>query len=372
MAGKGARMTGSGEVFPTSYAQARARFLQAAHGAGLEVESRLHPLPGRDGEELAMDVAREGHPDAGNLLIVSSACHGVEGFCGSGVQVAALRDAHWREHARRRGVAVLYVHALNPYGFSHIRRATHENVDLNRNFQDFSRPLPVNEAYREIHALLLPEEWPPSPANDAAVAQRRATGGEAAYQAALTRGQYEFPGGLFFGGTAPTWSNLALREVLRSHGRRAARIAWIDIHTGLGPSGVGERIYAGRDDAAALATAREWWCGNGATPITSIYDGSSTSAFLTGLMCGAVYEECPQAQYTGIAIEYGTLPLMPMLQTLRAEHWLHLHPQAPEALAAQIKRQMKDAFYIDTDTWKEQVLRQAREALFQCADGLAD
>src|SRR6185369_1815723 len=230
VAGKGARMTGGGNVFSDSYVQARTRFLQSAREAGLEVESKPHPLKGRDGEELALDVARDGHPNAASVLIVSSACHGVEGFCGSGVQLSALSNAPWREHARRRGVAVLYLHALNPYGFSHLRRTTHENVDLNRNFHDFSRPLPVNEAYREIHALLLPEEWPPSAANNAAVAQRLATSGEAAYQAILTRGQYEFPGGLFFGGTGPTWSNLALREVLRSHGRRAARIAWIDIH----------------------------------------------------------------------------------------------------------------------------------------------
>jgi hypothetical protein len=88
-------------------------------------------------------------------------------------------------------------------------------------------------------------------------------------------------------------------------------------------------------------------------------------------MFAAIYEECPQAQYTGIAMEYGTLPLMDVMQALRAEHWLHLHPQAPPALAAQIKRQMKDAFYVDTGEWKAQVLRQAREALFQAADGLS-
>lgn len=364
-------MTGVADVFSASYAQGRARFLQAAQEAGLEVEAKLHPLKGADGEELAMDVARAGHPNTDHLLILTSACHGVEGFCGSGVQVSALHDVEWREHTRERGVAVLYVHALNPYGFSHIRRATHENVDLNRNFQDFSRPLPVNEAYRELHPLLLPEEWPPSPANASAIAQYIATRGLAAFQAAMSGGQYGFPDGLFFGGTAPTWSNLALREVLRSHGRRAGRIAWIDFHTGLGPRGVGERIYAGRDDPAAVARARAWWDGNGATPVTSIYDGSSSSAFLTGLMCNAVYEECPQAQYTGIAMEYGTVPLMETLQALRGEAWLHLHPQAPPALAARIKQQMKDTFYIDGDEWKEQVLRQAREALFQAADGLA-
>jgi hypothetical protein len=63
--------------------------------------------------------------------------------------------------------------------------------------------------------------------------------------------------------------------------------------------------------------------------------------------------------------------VMETLQALRAEHWLHLHPEVPAALAARIKQQMKDAFYTDTDEWKAQVLRQAREALFQAADGLA-
>ena len=364
-------MIAVGAAFSSSYAEARERFLQAAQEAGLQVESTPHPLAGRDGEALAMDVARDGDADSDSLLIVSSACHGVEGFCGSGVQVAALHDEAWREHARRRGVAVLYIHALNPYGFSHIRRATHENVDLNRNFHDFSRPLPVNEGYRELHPLLLPDEWPPGDANRAAVGRFVAERGLEALQAAVSRGQHEFPDGIFYGGQAPTWSNLALREVLRSRGRRAARIGWIDIHTGLGPSGVGERIYAGREDPRAIARARDWWSSAGATPVTSIYDGSSTSAFLTGLMWSAAYEECPQAQYTGIAIEYGTVPLMEALQALRAEHWLHLHPQAPAALAAQIKRQMRDAFYVDTAEWKEQVLRQAREALVQAADGLA-
>jgi hypothetical protein len=134
------------EAFSATYAQARVRFLEAAARAGLAIESHVHPLAGREGETLAMDVARDGPADAASVLIVSSACHGVEGHCGSGVQVFALHDQEWLAKARGAGVAVLYIHALNPYGFSHGRRVTHENVDLNRNFQDFSQPLPVNES----------------------------------------------------------------------------------------------------------------------------------------------------------------------------------------------------------------------------------
>ena len=94
-------------AFSSSYAQARRRFLEAAAAAGLALQSHAHPLKGRDGEELAMDIVRDGPADASKLLIISSACHGVEGYCGSGVQVHELHDAEWLAHARAQGVAVL-------------------------------------------------------------------------------------------------------------------------------------------------------------------------------------------------------------------------------------------------------------------------
>ena len=152
----------------------------------MAITSHNHPLPGRDGETLAMDVALDGSADAERLLIVSSACHGVEGYCGSGVQVFAAHDAEWREHARSAGVAVLYIHALNPHGFSWVRRVTNENVDLNRNFQDFSRPLPQNPAYAELHDLLLPAQWPPTAENEAAIQDYIAKHGLTRFQAAST------------------------------------------------------------------------------------------------------------------------------------------------------------------------------------------
>lgn len=358
-------------AFSARYAQARVKFLEGAAAAGMAIRSFEHPLKGRDGETLAMDVALDGPADAQNLLIVSSACHGVEGYCGSGVQVFATHDAEWHAKARAAGVAVLYIHALNPHGFSHVRRVTNENVDLNRNFQDFSQPLPVNAAYADIHDLLLPAQWPPTAENNAAIADFIARNGQLKFQAAVSQGQHQFADGLFFGGTAPTWSNTTLREVLRTYGRQARRIAWIDLHTGLGPSGLGERIFACRDDKAAFERAKAWWDPKGETRITSIYDGSSTSAFLTGLMWISIYEECPQADYTGIAMEYGTLPFNEVSQALRADHWLHKHPEAPAEQHAAIKQQLMDAFYTDTDAWRGQIISQARQAMFQAVEGLS-
>ena len=232
---------GASRFFAQSYAEARDKFFAAARLRGLGVESHLHPLTGRDGEMLALDVARDGPRHAKSLLVVSSACHGVEGFCGSGVQGALLADSAWQAVAQAAGVAVLYVHALNPHGFSWWRRTTHENVDLNRNFRDFNADAPVNASYDALADLIIPDTWPASEANAAALGKFVATHGERALQQALSGGQYHHPDGLFFGGSAPTWSHTTLRQVLRQHAARCQRLAWIDLHTGLGPSGAAPR-----------------------------------------------------------------------------------------------------------------------------------
>jgi hypothetical protein len=356
----------SAAFFAQSYAEARAKFLAAAKTAGLTVQSHAHPLSGRDGEALAMDVARFGAADARAVLVVTSACHGVEGFCGSGVQNALLADAAFHAQAQQAGVALLYVHALNPYGFSWWRRTTHENVDLNRNWLDFSQPLPPNTGYDTIAKWLVPDTWPPAPEAEAALAAYAAEHGARALQTAVSAGQPDHPHGLFFSGRAPTWSQQTLRAVLREHGRRCARLGWIDLHTGLGPSGHGERIFACRDDAAALARARAWW----GEQITSIYDGSSASARLSGMMFEGAYAECPQAEYTGIAVEYGTVPFNDVTNALRADQWLQNHPDASAEQRHAIKAQIRDAFYTDTDAWKQQIVDQGVQAARQGVAGL--
>jgi hypothetical protein len=355
------------DTFSQTYREARERFIGAAEALHLDVQSHTHPMLGRDGETLAMDVVRDGPESAASVLIVSSACHGVEGFCGSAIQSALLQDAEWRRAAHDTGVAVLYVHALNPYGFSWWRRTTHENVDLNRNFHDFSGPLPANPGYEEIASLLVPATWPPTADVEAALQRYADTHGMAAMQRAVSGGQYTHPEGIFYGGRNPTWSHATLRHVLQDHGRRCKQLAWIDLHTGLGPTGVGERIHSGRDDPVELQRARAWW----GEQVTSIYAGTSSSARLDGLMWHAAYEECPQAVYTGIALEFGTLPLEQMFGALRGDQWLELHPEADPALQQAIKRQVRDAFYVDTDEWKRQVIEQGLDAARAAVAGLS-
>lgn len=356
------------EAFSQTYLEARDKFLAAAEINGALIESYLHPNErGAQGEPLAMDVALLGDPGASNIVLLSSATHGVEGFCGSGAQVSMLRDNTLRR-AATADLAILLVHAVNPYGFSHWRRTNEQNIDLNRNFVNHRKPVPANPGYALLHPHLVPQSWPPAAEDDAAIASFIATKGEAAYQAAVSGGQYAFPDGLFFGGNAPAWSNLTLRTVMQRFVAKAKRLLWVDFHTGLGPAGHGEKIHAGRDDPEELARTRAVW----GADVTSIYDGSSVSARLEGLMPFVVYEECPNTEYAGIAIEYGTLPMPQVFQALRADNWLHLHPEAGEALRQAIKRQIRDAFYTDTDEWKAAIVEQGRDVTLRAVAALRD
>lgn len=113
---------------------------------------------------------------------------------------------------------------LNPYGFSWWRRVTHENIDLNSNFQDFTQPLPRNTAYDEIAHLLVPPTWPARWRDNAALLGFLLRRGVRALQAAVSVGQYAHADGLFYGGNEPTWSHLALRRVLREHGRACEEV----------------------------------------------------------------------------------------------------------------------------------------------------
>ncbi len=353
--------------FSATYAEARARFVAAAEARGLAVETHTHPSRrGAQGEALTIDVAVLGRPDARNALLLTSGTHGAEGFCGSGCQVGFLGDGAFAATVAGTDTRVVFVHALNPYGFSHLRRTNEDNIDLNRNFRDFRQPLPPNAAYAEVHGFIVPPTWPPGFANEARLAGYVLLHGERALQQAVTAGQCEFRDGLFYGGVAPAWSNVVLRDVLRRLAAPARRLAWIDFHTGLGPWAHGEKIYNGRDVPADIARTRAWW----GDDVTSFHDASSTSAVLTGVNNEAAYDECPAAAYAGIALEYGTLPMMDVLKALRADQWLDNHPDAPPGTRDAIKALVRAAFHDDGPAWQRKVYAQAQAAVQAALAGL--
>ena len=355
--------------FPSSYALARERFLAAARARGARIESHALPaLRGLDGEALAADVAVLGPADARAVLLLQSGTHGVEGYCGSGLQHALLREGGELDAALDAGLRVVMLHAVNPWGFSWRRRVTQEGADLNRNVRRFPVPDGPDADYEAVHPLLLPPQWPWTDANRAEIAAFIAERGDAHWRFAVTHGQWSRPEGLFYTGAEPTWSNRVLREVLRGQVRGATALAWIDVHTGLGPTGHGELIYSGRNDAADVARTRATW----GPAVTSIFDGSSSSARIDGMVGLAFADECPGTTFAGIALEFGTVPADAVIDALRYDHWVAARaPDDPQA-RSRAREGMLGAFFVDTDAWKSAVLAQGRDAVAKAVAALGN
>src|ERR1051326_4191728 len=117
-------------MFPEDYVSARGRFRAAVEAAGGE---RLTlPIAANDsrGGELTIDVGWFGARRPDRAFIHSCGVHGVEAFAGSAIQCAWLSA---NRPSPAAGDAVVFVHAVNPFGMAWLRRVNAHNVDLNRN-----------------------------------------------------------------------------------------------------------------------------------------------------------------------------------------------------------------------------------------------
>ena len=346
-------------AFSPDYWRARDKFREAARAAGAALEDRINPAaapPGHDGK-LTTDVAVLGLRDAGRVLLVNAGTHGVEAFAGSAIEIAFLAG----RPAPPDDVRIVLVHAINPHGFAWLRRVTEDNVDLNRNFLDHDGSHPSNEAYDSLHPVLCPERW-----DEPTLAEMNRTieayveeHGAFALQAVVTRGQYDHADGLFYGGRRPTWSNSTFRAVLEKHVAGARRIAFIDLHTGLGAYGDAEMI-GGTSPSTPIGRRMRDWYGD---ILTSPSAGTSSSAPLVGVIARAVREAAKGADVISATLEFGTYPVREVLHALQADNWLHAHGEVDSALGREIKADIRKRLFPDEDEWKERVLDQGVEIL---------
>jgi hypothetical protein len=105
------------DFFPNDCPSARRGFLSSAKAAHLQVGSFENPdARAPDGGPLFADCVWVGPEDVPNVVVSVSGTHGVEGFLGSGCQTGWLREQRYKHLPD--DVAVLHIHAINPYGFA--------------------------------------------------------------------------------------------------------------------------------------------------------------------------------------------------------------------------------------------------------------
>ncbi|GAB7528287.1 hypothetical protein PS3A_06950 [Pseudomonas sp. 3A(2025)] len=362
-------------AFPThlGYIQQREQFLAAAQTAGARLTTWAHPLRGPFGESLSTDVAWLGDPQASKVLVTLSGTHGVEGFYGSNCQIQWLQG--FNQNTLPADVAVLMIHLINPWGTAWMRRVNEDNIDLNRNYLDFTQALPTNPAYAALHDIYICTEvsGPARARADAHFDARIAAEGWPTVMSIVEAGQYTHPDGLFYGGQAPAWSNKTLHAILEKHLGHALTVMSFDLHTGAGDYGhpmlmtISESAYPALQQAQAIYGP--WLY----TLITGAGNQSDTgvAATATGYTSQALLDALPHVELMPFVIECGTYPGEQVHTILRNDQWLHLHGDFADPVARRIKLQLLEQFYPTDSDWQAVVWHRTRNIWARALTALA-
>lgn len=352
------------DAFSPDYSTARKRFREVA--ARLGWETLAFPIGADDetGEPFVVDVAISGG-DPRRTLIVSSGLHGVEGFFGSAVQIAAMEK--WATTAAPNSRCV-FVHGLNPYGFARIRRADGDNVDPNRNFLlPGERYQGAPERYAELDALLNP---PPPPSLfdgfliRAALAVLRYR--MPALKQAVAGGQFDFPEGLFFGGKEPCPTQRLLELKLPGWVEGAEQIVHLDFHTGLGGYGTWKLLL----DMPLTDGQRAWLVERFGEGTFAEPAGAGSEYVTRGSIGRWLVQRKLAANYLYACAEFGTYAPLRMLSALRSENQIHRwrKPDAPATKRA--KSALLEAFCPASPTWRNRALTGGLDLVERAAAGL--
>jgi hypothetical protein len=355
--------------FSADYAEAQRKFKQltSIHHKHDTYREFVYPPKGPNAESLLTAVSWFGDADAPRVLVLQSATHGVEGFAGSAIQLDALQTL--TRETLPPGVAVLYIHALNPFGFAWLRRVNEDGIDLNRNFVDFNQPLPANSGYAQLADDILPAKLDDWPNATQALGAYASEFGEQAFERAVSGGQYEFADGLFYGGIRPSQSRLHLEQIIADFElRNRQRVAVIDIHTGLGPFTYGEVICDHPPGSSGVKLARQWY----GDSVTEPALGSSTSVSKLGLIDYHWMQQLEE-RVCFVTLEFGTYTVKEMFEVLRRDHFLHRqNVDWASSETQQVKQSIRRFFYPETADWQEMVLMRGRQCIHQSLQGLSN
>ena len=226
------------DSFYTEYEDIRAHLQDLSAGLGADIHS--HPIDEQDGLYIDTFYLPASQAQT-NLVVLTTGVHGIEGYIGSVMLDVFFGEIYPTLDPDNTGVLV--VANVNPYGMKYMRRYNENNVDLNRNFiLDWdSFDLASNKEYPKVDTFL----GPTGKIGNAlwhevgfylGLGKTAITDGADTISDALLTGQYEYPQGVYYGGTGDEASTVYLKDVFaRCLESEYENIVHIDIHSGYGP-----------------------------------------------------------------------------------------------------------------------------------------
>lgn len=375
-------------TFAEDYASSRHLFLNAAkevQKTGLTILFRKYILPvrGPKDEILTIDIVKIFSSNYYNkALIISSGTHGPELFAGSGLQVMLLREIADGKFYIPGDLAVVLIHAVNPFGAAWLRRTNIDNVDLNRNFiPNFNEALVkesdnvnvqhANQIYTEYNQLFHPErlslwDWP-----RAQIASLIIKHGYEASRFALTSAQRLFPDGLYYGGRRTTaevsYIIKTLEEILFPVGHSITKVLHIDIHTGAGSLDSDVLICENSENAQIL---RRVYGEKKVLIKSDEFDWAVGGSMVRGMP--QMIKGVKHVNWISFVHKFGTEQWIKLFMILRAENTYHLqnkwiehlylhdshedHKDINRYLASREKSDLVRACYPNSNSWRSNVL----------------
>lgn len=379
-------------LLTASYDEWKQRFAaRAARWRSVEPRTEVGrlPVPTADDASLAIDyVYVPATSKATNLVVMNSGIHGVEAPAGVLFQDVLLGECATGSSIDRSETAILVIHVMNPSGAKYGRRFNDDNVDLNRNFFDaqtnqgaaFEGRSIVNNEYRDLRHLL---EGGRISIFDIVAAWLRH--GSAEMTKALS-GQYEFPQGIYYGGSEVEREGVAVQQLLLRVVEPFKNVAIIDMHTGLGKNGINQimnnPLEPGASSEVASAFAREVKMLQNMFPPAECADlcevqlasepgdpagQQGTQSFVTtGDFTQWIHKTLPQKRIAGTVVsvtsEIGTTSSREVLEGLVDENYCqHERAACGEGQYQSDVARLRRLFNPSSAQWKDKVVRSARQ-----------
>ena len=155
---------------------------------------------------------------------------------------------------------------------------------------------------------------------------------------------------------------------METHLGRARKVAYLDLHTGIGPWR--EHIYLcfHPHGSPARERARAWW-GERAVNLQGVTHRQL--ATYSGTIIDAVAGMLPEAEVTSVVVEFGTRPRPEMQRAGMAQRWIRFEGPRDPVLAAKVRREYEAAFYPADPEWRSAVLEQSKEFIDRGVAGIS-
>ena len=348
--------------YSSSYQEAKSRFVANSIAIGAKLTS--YPLSSgtNPSDKLTIDVAVVG-PDDAPALVVSSGLHGVEGFLGSAIQLAMLDQLKANTATNVRWI---FIHAINPFGFSKIRRFDGDNTDLNRNFLPIdSRYTGTPEGYSQLDELLNPATEPSrfEPFRIKAMWSIFRFG-IATLKQCIAAGQYEYPRGIFYGGSGPSPAMNVFEENCVHWIGSARKIIHVDVHSGLGAFG---RYKILVDELAGSEQGRWYERVFGSASIKTKDDAAYLA---TGTLGRWIQDRFADRDYRFVTAEFGTYGPVRVLGAIRAENRAHHFAEEQSRAFQDAKTELMECFCPADESWRQTAVTAGLEIIEQSVASL--